>query len=378
LETKTQSLKILFFIQFGKFILIFYNKIILNVNLITFLMKKEVITLNSGKVNEYLHHIDMKSYGTTRMLSVFVGEFEEFSILLDSGSSLDVKKGLRYLKKNNIPLSSFKYLITSHHHFDHNGGMWKLYEEIKKFNPDVKILTNSLTKMLLNNYEHHLNRGRSTYGNFVGEMRSIKDRAFKIIKPSTCFNPNQLEVIDTFNVNSSEVKLAILYTPGHTPDHQTPILIKDNLIDFIFLGEAAGTIYNNSKLLTMPTSMPIYYNHEEYMKTLKNLKLLNPLMAGFGHFGIVNGKNNVCEIILEHESFMRKFKELIIKYYNEKPETKYILERILPELIPRTDLPVESNPLFINITLGIVYGMMISLGFRPIPKEEMKYFCENL
>ena len=338
-------------------------------------MDKEAIILNSGKVNEYLHHIDMRSYGTTRMLSSFLGEFDNYSILFDCGSSLDVKKGLRYFKKNHIPLSSFKYLITSHHHFDHNGGLWKLYEEVKKYNPDIKILTNLTTKMLLNDYEHHLNRGRSTYGNLVGEMKSIEDEAFKIIKPSTNFNPNadKLDVIDTFHINKSEIKLTILKTPGHTPDHQTPVLINNNTIDFIFLGEAAGTLYHDSKLLTMPTSMPIYYNHEDYMNTLKNLKKLNPSMAGYGHFGIVNGQDNVRQIIFEHEEFMKKFKNLIIRYYDEKPETKYILEKILPELLPRTDLSLDSNPLFINIVLGIVYGMMMSLGFRSIPQEEMKY-----
>jgi glyoxylase-like metal-dependent hydrolase (beta-lactamase superfamily II) len=336
-------------------------------------MDKDVITLKSGKLNDYLHHIDVKAYGTTRMLSTFLGEFDDYSILFDCGSSLDIKTLLRYFKKNHISLSSFKYLITSHHHFDHNGGMWRLYEEIRKYNPDIKILTNDLTKTLLNDYEHHLNRGRSTYGNFVGEMKQIEENAFKIIEPSLNFKPDKLEAIDNFSVNGSEVKLAILKTPGHTPDHQSPILIKKNSIEFIFLGEAAGTIYHNSKLLTMPTSMPIYYNHEEYMKTLENLRQLDPLMVGFGHFGVVNGKNNVYEILLEHESFMKKFKSLIKRYHNEKPETKYIVEKILPELLPRTDLPIDSNSLFKNIALGIVYGMMISLGFREISNEERKY-----
>ncbi len=338
-------------------------------------MDKEVITLKSGKINEYLHHIDMKAYGTTRMLSVFLAEFDDCSILFDCGSSLDIRKGLRYFKKNHIPLSSFKYLITSHHHFDHNGGMWKLYEEIKKFNPQVKILTNSLTKTLLNDYEHHLNRGRSTYGNLVGEMKTIEDNAFKIIEPSTKFkkNADELDVMEKFTFKGLEIKLAILETPGHTPDHQTPVLIKDDLIDFIFLGEAAGTINHYSKLLTMPTSMPIYYNHEVYMNSLENLKQLCPLKAGFGHFGVVNGKNNVHNILLEHESFMKKYKSLIIKYYNEKAETKYILEKILPTLLHRTDLSINDVPIFKNIALGIVYGMMISLGFRSIPQEEMKY-----
>jgi len=338
-------------------------------------MDKEVITLKSGKINEYLHHIDMKAYGTTRMLSVFLAEFDDCSILFDSGSSLDISKGLRYFKKNHIPLSSFKYLITSHHHFDHNGGMWRLYKEIKKFNPQVKILTNSITKTLLNDYEHHLNRGRSTYGDLVGEMKPIKDNAFKIIEPSTKFrkDADQLEVIEKFTFEGLEIKLAILKTPGHTPDHQTPALINNNSIDFIFLGEAAGTIYHYSKLLTLPTSMPIYYKHEAYMKTLENIKQLSPLKAGFGHFGVVNGKNNVRDTLVEHESFMKEYKSLITKYYNEKPETKYILEKILPILLPRTNLSIKDVPIFKNIVLGIVYGMMISLGFRSIPQEEMKY-----
>ncbi|MFX1327620.1 MAG: MBL fold metallo-hydrolase [Promethearchaeota archaeon] len=297
-------------------------------------------------------------------------------MLFDSATSIDYKKGLRYVKKNRIPLSSFKYLITSHHHFDHNGGMWRLYKEIKKYNPDVKILTNKITKSLLNDFEHHLNRGRSTYGNLVGEMKSIEEDAFKIIELNTNFNsnPDELDIIEKFSANGLEIKLAILKTPGHTPDHQTPVLIKDGLIDFIFLGEAVCTIYHSSKLLTLPTSMPIYYNHEDYMETLVNLKKLDrSLKAGFGHYAVVNGKSNVKEILSEHESFMKKFESLIIKYHIEKPETKYVLEKIMPLLLPRTNLSMNHNSVYRNISLAIVYGMMISLGFRSIPKEEMKY-----
>jgi glyoxylase-like metal-dependent hydrolase (beta-lactamase superfamily II) len=337
-------------------------------------MEKEAITLNSGKVNEYLHHIDPKAYGMSKALSVFLAEFDEYSILIDCGSSLDTKKILRYFRQNKISLSSLKYLLTSHHHFDHNGGMWKLYNELKENNSEIKILTNILTKSLLNDYEHHLNRGRRTYGNLVGEMKPIEDSAFKIIKPSINFDPNpdKLDTIDKFSINGTEVKLVILNSPGHTPDHQTPLFIKNNSIDFVFLGEAVGTINHETKL-TLPTSMPIYYNHEEYMRTLKNLKKLEPSMAGFGHFGTVNGINNIQEILSEHEVFMEKFKALIVKYYKENPKTNYILNRVLPELLPRTGVSIDSSPLFTNMSLAIVYGMMISLGFRSIPEEEMKY-----
>jgi len=338
-------------------------------------MVQELITTTTGKISEYLTHIDAKGYGSKRMLSIILGVFDDYSLLIDCGSSLDIQKVLRYIKKQHISLSSFKYLITSHHHFDHNGGMWKLYAELKKHNPDVKILTNQITKELLNDYEHHLSRGRRTYGNLIGEMRPIQEEAFKIIDPSSKFDldPNKMDTIDIFSINDSEVKLAILKTPGHTPDHQMPLFIKDGKIDFIFFGEGVGTLYHTSKLVTMPSSMPIYYNHNKYMETLEDLKKLNFSKAGFGHFGIVNGNNNVHNIILEHEIFMRKFKDAIIKYYNEKPETKFIVNKIAPMLTSRTDLTIDTNSIFSNVTLGIVYGMMISLGYRKIPPEELIY-----
>lgn len=255
-------------------------------------MVQDLITIETGKINEYLYHIDVKAYGTPRMLSIFVGQFENGSVLIDCGSSLDTKKLIRFLKKLKIDLSSFKYLTTTHHHFDHNGGLWQLYGILKGYNPEVKILTNLKTKELLNNYEEHLARGKRTYGDLIGSMKPIEESAFQIVEPSTNFNSeaNELDFIDFFTINGSEVKLGILKTPGHTPDHQCPIFVKDNLIDFIQLGESVGTIYHTSELITMPTSMPTYYNHEEYMATLRNLKNLFPSKAGFGHFGVINGK----------------------------------------------------------------------------------------
>jgi glyoxylase-like metal-dependent hydrolase (beta-lactamase superfamily II) len=329
-------------------------------------MVQDLITIETGKINEYLYHIDVKAYGTPRMLSIFVGQFDNGSVLIDCGSSLDTKKLIRFLKKLKIDLSSFKYLTTTHHHFDHNGGLWQLYDVLKDYNPEVKILTNQKTKELLNNYEEHLARGKRTYGNLIGSMNPIEENAFQIIEPSINFNSeaDELDSIDSFTINGSEVKLGILKTPGHTPDHQCPIFVKDNLIDFIQLGESVGTIYHTSELITMPTSMPTYYNHEEYMLTLRNLKNLFPTKAGFGHFGVINGKENVRKMLLEHEAFMKDFRKAIIKFYNKKPETRYVLEQIMPMLIPRTDLSIEDNPVFKGIALGIVYGMMMDLGYR--------------
>jgi len=329
-------------------------------------MSHEVISVESGKINEYIHHVDLREFGERRILSCYIGEFDDNTVILDCGPSILVENLLKYLKTNKISLSSIKYLIPSHHHFDHAGGMWKLYEEIKKHNPDVKIVTNHQTKDLLNDYEYHLNRAKRTFENYVGIMKPIEDNAFKITEPSKNFvdNPNLIDIMDVFKINGEEIKLGVLKTQGHTPDHQCPVFIKNNKFDFLFFGEAVGTMYHSTKLLTWPTSMPVYFKYKEYMESLENLKKLTLLRAGFGHFGVISGKENVREILIEHELFMKEFRAKIIKYYEEKPETHYIVKKIIPFLVPRTDLVGGTHPVFNNVILGIVYGMMIDLGYR--------------
>ena len=354
------------FINFKHLFFLFDKSIILIRFFIFFFMQEELITIATKKVNEYLYHIDVHAYGTPRMLSIFVAEFDDCSVLIDCGSSLDIKRLIRYLKKLGIELSSIKFLITTHHHFDHVGGAWQLYDLIKGYNPDIKILTNTTTKELLNNFEQHLARGKRTYGNLTGTMKPIPDQAFKIITPSENFDNifSNDGIIDSFYSNGQEIRLKILHTPGHTPDHQSPIFIRNNVIDFIHFGESVGTIYHASKLITMPTSMPIHYNHQQYMGTLKKMKKIRPLRAGYGHFGLINGEKSVRDILLEHEEFMNFYRKKIIEFYNEQPSTSYVLEKIRPFFTPRTDLKTEDSPIFEGIALAIVYGMLMDLGYR--------------
>ena len=111
-------------------------------------MTEEIIIKKPQKINNYIHFFDLGR----NSLSGYIAEFDDCSLGMDVGSSLQVKDVLRYAKNNNIYLSSFKYFIPSHHHFDHNGGLWKIIDTIKEHNSEVKILTNSQTKDFLNNW----------------------------------------------------------------------------------------------------------------------------------------------------------------------------------------------------------------------------------
>jgi len=244
--------------------------------------------------------------------------------------------------------------------------MWLLYEKIKSFNPDVKILTNQMTKELLNNYNHHLTRAKRTFGNAIGEMRSIEEDAFEIISPTTDFTGDlkSFEIFDSFQMNGSEIKMAIIKTPGHTPDHSCPLFIKDDKVDFIFLGEAAGTLFNSTRLVSTPTSMPVYFNFQDYMMTLQKLKKVTPSSAGLCHFGVIKGGANIQKFLLDNEALMNDFRKKVIQYYNENPRTKYVVDKILPMISKRTDFIGTEHPVLQNIILAVTYGMMMDLGYR--------------
>jgi len=254
--------------------------------------------------------------------------------------------------------------------------MWKLYAEVKKHNPEVKILTNSKTMDLLNDFEHHLDRAKRTYKDVAGDMEPIEPSAFKIIEPRSNFSsdPNSLDFIETFHKDGKEIKLAIMKTPGHTPDHQCPLFVRNNEIDFLYSGEAIGTIYHSTKLISMPTSMPIYFNYIDFMKTLENIqKLKTPLSVGFTHFGVIKGKDHVRYFIEEHKEFLKNFRSKVDHYYQEKPETSYVFEKLTPYFKERTDIPGGGNDLALgNIILAVVYGMLIDLGHRELDDEDKK------
>ncbi|HEC38160.1 hypothetical protein LCGC14_0871690 [marine sediment metagenome] len=161
-----------------------------------------MIEINSGKINEYLHLVDVNQFQQKRGLSVYITEFDNYSVIFDCGTSLEVRNILRYMRRNNISLASVKYIVVSHYHFDHIGGVWKLYDEIKKLNPTVKIISSPLTMKKYNNYENERSymMSKKVFSVLIGELKQIEESAFKIINPSENFG-NNLEPLGIVDPN---------------------------------------------------------------------------------------------------------------------------------------------------------------------------------
>ena len=178
--------------------------------------------------------------------------------------------------------------------------------------------------------------------------------------------------------SSENIAIRLISTPGHSNDHCSPTIFKSGIPVFCFAGEASGSLYNGSKLLSQSTSMPPNFKFEKYMISLEKLIDLNPESLGICHFGVISGNKDVQTFLIGHKKYMIEFRDAVIDLYKKNQSTRYIIENLKDYFfndeifIDMYYRELDDHTKFLsNLRLALTYGMMISLGFRK-PKYEQK------
>ncbi|MFA5518793.1 MAG: MBL fold metallo-hydrolase [Spirochaetota bacterium] len=325
-----------------------------------------VIRKETSLGNLYL--VDTNQFNLNKITSVFCYSDGDKALLFDIGTSHNVDHVLNSLDSRGIPPEKIIGIILSHYHFDHGGGSSELWKKMSSINSNFRIYTNSFTKELLQNSEGHIKGATTTFGPFVGTMDFIPDEAFEIVELDS-FIPVE------FN-DGARVKL--VYTPGHTSDHCSPAVYLDEKVSFLFAAEAAGTFYTYDSTHSTPTSMPPNFKYDVYMKSLEKILAIKPEAIGFCHFGIISGADEVQSYLIKHGEFMKKFREAIIKAFNENPSTSHVLEStayLWENRFGEELLSIKGSEYFFkNLRLALTYGVMVDLGFRKPRYEEPSNF----
>lgn len=312
------------------------------------------IITTSGKIDQEIYHVDVQARAVKKIVSSFIIETPDAVVLLDTGTSDDISKILRFMRKQGMSLQKVKYLVPSHYHFDHFGGGWKLWDVIKDHNPDVKVITTEKTRNQLQDSELHMQRAARTFGEFIGEMHPLPEEAFEIVDPGTSILVPGLELGE---------ELVLVSTPGHTQDHCSPALMKDGRARFIYAAEAAGTLFNSSKLVTFGTSMPPEYNTETYIESLRKIIDLQPGIIGYCHFGVVKGRDATNVILQENMEYTYFFRDFVKQHYEESGSIRHVVEVYMQKEAPRRSNFI-ANDFLAKILVALVYGQLIDLGLK--------------
>ncbi len=234
-----------------------------------------------------------------------------------------------------LGLSKPKYIIPTHIHLDHAGGLGRL---AKTF-PKAEIVVNK------QGAKHVIEPSRlikSTRMAFGDDFESI----FGPILPVPA--PRLKVVSDGERLTLGSRELLIIHTPGHAAHH---ISIFDTKTKGLFCGEALGLIYGPG-YPPLPAVAPPSFDMELYLNDMANLKELKPELLFYSHGTVAKEPEKLILAVMENTRLVGDFIRRGLKA-GESEET--IISRVGDYLKERFKATLDDYELMSNVKGYIHY-----------------------
>ncbi|MFW9872503.1 MAG: MBL fold metallo-hydrolase, partial [Candidatus Thorarchaeota archaeon] len=263
------------------------------------LLNMEIKTIDSN-----LKYINLDNY-----INTWVYDCDNLCFLVDPGPSVlinTLRKGLEHLK---IKSNDLDYILLTHPHIDHAGGVGKLLN----FFPRAKIVCHPKgIKHLINPkklWEGSL-KALGKAAEFYGKIEPV---------PEDCIMYQE-------KIENGLIK--VIETLGHSPHHQS-YLFKE----IIFVGEACGHHYPSDEVIYIRPATPPIFEYDLYLSSLQILKNLdlNGYKICFPHWGI---RDNAAMMINLAYNQITIWLKLIESLYDKKNQPNF-MELIYLELLKK-------------------------------------------
>ncbi|MFW9877797.1 MAG: MBL fold metallo-hydrolase [Candidatus Thorarchaeota archaeon] len=222
--------------------------------------------MSISKVGPNLYEINLKikTEKFTSLLSSWVYNDDNFCFIVDPGANSGIPSLRKALGTLGITSTDLDYVLLTHIHIDHAGGVGELI----KYFPQAQIICHPL------GIKHLINPDKL----WKGSLKVLGD----VAKSYGKITPVPEDRIK-YKESVAKDKIEVIETLGHAPHHQSYIYER-----YLFAGEVAGV---NIPLLegefTRPATPPIF-NYEISMASIQNLlvKNLSEYKICYGHIGI--------------------------------------------------------------------------------------------
>jgi len=260
------------------------------------------------KITPSFHDIqlDLKGTNFTSTLSSWAYKDDKLCFLLDTGPTSAIDKLKYALKKIGIKENDLKYILISHIHQDHAGGVGEL---IKSF-PKAQVICHP------RGIKHLINPKKLWEGSLkvLGKVAELYGEIIPVPEDRIYY---QEELANG--------KIKVIDTSGHAPHHQSYLFD-----EYLLIGEAAGVnIPLPGKIYTRPATPPVF-NYEAYISNLQKL-LEGDLGANkicYAHYGMKNDVDSMLNIAKEQLTI---WIQVINELLDSKNELDYF-ERVKSEL----------------------------------------------
>ena len=203
--------------------------------------------------------------------------------LVETGASSQLPEILAGMAKLGYDANSLSYVIPTHIHADHAGGVGHLvryssrprvvvHEQGAAHLIDPLKLISGIMQIFGENFEDEL-----------GALLPVPEHRILVVH-------NDETVV------LGERRLKILYSPGHSPHH---ICIFDSKSEGLFCGEALGVYLPLDNVLMLATAPPIF-ELALAMDTIDRLQQLDPKILFFSQWGASRETHRLIELSREY------------------------------------------------------------------------------
>ncbi len=221
-------------------------------------------------------------YCREKMAACYLIQNNNKAAIIDTGTNFSIPNILEVLKIKNIDIADVEYVIPTHVHLDHAGGVGKLmglcHEASLVIHPRGAFHMIYPAKLIAGSIAVY---GEKAFYKNYGKLEAVsKDRV--IIAEET--------VLDLAGRT-----LLILDTPGHARHH---ICIVDECSKGIFSGDVFGVSYrefDTGKIpFVFPPSTPVQFDPKAWHDTLDRLMTFNPERMYLTHYSMVTDIKEMC------------------------------------------------------------------------------------
>ncbi|MBD3188977.1 MBL fold metallo-hydrolase [Candidatus Bathyarchaeota archaeon] len=306
---------------------------------------------HSGKKDEGLHLVDLNMYDSSLFANSCIIEDDGILVLLDAGTSRTAGQLINYITFHGLPHEEI-YIIPSHHHFDHAGGISILSSKLREIGARVSIMTNDRMAPLLTDLKDAVAPARKQFSRLLGTVADIDKGEIEIIRSRGTYSLNK------------HLSIKLLETPGHADDHVSPVIFKDGVPWTCFFGEAMG-INLHKHLSPLPATAAPSYRKDLYIESVKKIKKLDVEIGIFSHVGGVVGQErikNLCDVAIDKLDEITKFIQDV--HATGIHSTRGLVKMMLDRYQAYIATCVMDKGVVRNLAFLIVYGIMMDLGIK--------------
>ncbi|MFC2022117.1 MBL fold metallo-hydrolase [Chloroflexota bacterium] len=207
-------------------------------------------------------HPPIRGYGKFIGAYLFCGER---NVVVDVGPRAAIPNLISALAKLDISPTEIDYIVLTHIHIDHAGGVGTVLKEMSR----AKVISHSRARPHLIDPTILWKSSLKTLGELALKYGNVEPVAEDRILVAT-----DLMKLDL----GSRLALEVYLTPGHAPHH---LSLFDRANRVLIAGEAAGVCIDG----TIRPSTPPPFRLDETLSSIDRLIALEPVKLCYGHFG---------------------------------------------------------------------------------------------